>query len=319
MKMYKHLTVQERERIAVWKGQGLSLREIAQKVGRHASTLSRELNRNRSLHGYWPHKASERARWRECNSHTRLRLKSRTIRHEIEQMLQKGWSPELAAGRLRRQHPELPLINHESIYQWIYAERRDLVRYLAHAHRKRKRRWKASSRKTRIPDRVSILHRPSSVSQRKEPGHWETDLIVGAGRAALQVLVERKSRYTRIGKIRDKSAPSSRQALHRLMAPLHPSLRRSITYDNGPENTEHATLNVLLGTRSWFCEPYHSWEKAQVENTNGLIRRFVPKRTNLDDLPDEKIQKIEGWLNDRPRKVLQFQTPNEVFNTYCCT
>ncbi len=318
MKMYKHLTVPEREKIAVWKGQGLSLREIAHKVNRDASTISRELNRN-SMPSYWPHKANERAHWREHNSHKRIRLKSRTVRLEIEQMLMKGWSPELAAGRLKRQHPELPSINHESIYQWIYAERRDLVRYLTRAHRKRRLRWKASSHKTRIPDRVSVQERPASVSQRQEPGHWETDLIVGPGSAALQVLVERKSRYTRIGKIQDKSAPASRQALHRLMAPLHPSLRRSITYDNGPENTEHNKLNTLLGTCSWFCDPYHSWEKGQVENTNGLIRRFVPKRTKLDDLPGDKIQKIESWLNDRPRKVLQFQTPNEVFSSYCCT
>ena len=125
--------------------------------------------------------------------------------------------------------------------------------------------------------------------------------------------MERTSRYTRIEKIPDKTAAASRTALERMWAPLPASLRRSVTYDNGVENVERLILNRRLGMRSWFCQPYHSWEKGQVENTNGLIRRFIPKRTNLDQLQDGKIRSIEKWLNERPKKVLNFKTPSEAF------
>jgi IS30 family transposase len=234
-------------------------------------------------------------------------------------MLGKGWSPELIAGRLKKEHPQWPTISHEAIYQWIYSERRDLVGYLVRAHPKRRKRWKISSRKIRIPERVSIQKRPAYINQRREPGHWETDLLVGSGRAALQVTIERKSRLSRIEKIPNKTAVESRLALERVLRQVPGRLRESVTYDNGSENIEHQLLNEHIGTRSWFCEPYHSWEKGQVENTNGLIRHFVPKRSKLDDLPGDEIRRIENWLNNRPRKVLQFQTPNEVFNAWCCT
>jgi len=311
---YKHLTLQERERIGVWRSRGLSFRAIAVMLGRSPSSLCREVNRN-SRHGYWASTAHERAQKREQYSHKRSRLKDQAVRYEAEQMLSKGWSPELIAGRLRQEHPQWPTVSHEAIYQWIYAERQDLVGYLLRAHPKRKRRWKASGRQARIPDRVSIQKRPMRINERREPGHWETDLVVGPGRCALQVAVERSSRFTKIGKIPDKSARSSRGALQSLLHPLPAKLRQSITYDNGPENAEHQLLNESLNMRSWFCEPYHSWEKGQVENTNGLIRRFVPKRTRLDDVSEEKIKQVENWLNERPRKVLQFRTPNEVFGS----
>jgi transposase, IS30 family len=313
MKSYKHLSLYERERIAVWKGRGLSLRDIAKKLGRCHSTLSREINRNRKP-SYWPHKAQERAMDRLMNSHKRPRLKSRVMHYEIEQMLIKGWSPELISGRIRTHRPDLPRISPEAIYQWIYADRPDLVDHMARAHRKRKRRWKAKQNKIRIPERRSIQERPEIINERKEPGHWESDLLVGSGKAALQVAVERQSRLTRLEKIANKTAQASREALERMLKPMPKAWRRSITYDNGLENVEHTRLNQQLGTESWFCQPYHSWEKGQVENTNGLIRRFVPKRSNLDLLPEGKVRSVEEWLNDRPRKVLDFKTPKEVFS-----
>ncbi|MHB2026672.1 MAG: IS30 family transposase [Elusimicrobiota bacterium] len=205
-KKYRHLSLEEREKIAVWRSRGLSLREMAVKLGRHFSSLSREVNRNRGFHGYWPNKADERARRREQSGHKSKRLKSPLIRLEAERMLKKGWSPELISGRLRVERPHWPRVSHEAIYQWIYTERRDLIGHLVHAHPKRKRRWKTSSRKTRIPDRVSIRERPAHVNARQEPGHWETDLVVGRGRSALQVSVERLSRYSKLGKIARKTA-----------------------------------------------------------------------------------------------------------------
>lgn len=306
------LKLEEREKIAVWKSEGLSLRAIALKIGRSPSTISREINRNQKP-SYWPHKAHERALERLRSGHIRPRLKSRVMQYEVEQMLKRGWSPELIAGRIKTHRRDLPSISHEAIYQWVYECHRDLIGYLAHAHPRRRRRWKTSARKTRIPDRQSIQGRPAAINQRLEPGHWETDLIVGPGKAALQVNVERQSRYARMAKIKDKSAQSSRISLERTLSPLPASLCRSITYDNGSENAQHFMLKKTLGVTSWFCEPYHSWEKGLVENTNGLIRRFIPKRTRIDDLTDQQIQNIENWLNNRPRKVLNFKTPSEAF------
>lgn len=312
MKGYKHLTLHEREKIAVWRSSGLSFRDIGLKLDRHPSSLCREVNRN-SRPSYWPNKAHERALLRKQEGHKRRRLKDRAIRNEVELMLTKGWSPELIAGRLKRDHPQWDTVSHEAIYQWIYIERPDLVGYLLRAHPKRRHRWKTSQHKTRIPERVSIQNRPTHINERREPGHWEADLVVGSGSAALQVAVERSSRLTRIKKVRNKSAEASRKALYSLLSPVPAQLRRSITYDNGLENVEHNVLNKDLKTLSWFCEPYHSWEKGQVENTNGLIRRFIPKRSRLDDLSDDKIKMVEDWINDRPKKVLGFRTPNEVF------
>jgi IS30 family transposase len=161
---------------------------------------------------------------------------------------------------------------------------------------------------------MSIHLRPDAASARQEPGHWETDLVVGgSGSVALQVLVERQTRYTRLSLLPQRTASCSRAALTRLLETLPASLRKSITYDNGAENYEHLVLNDDFDLQSYFCEPYHSWEKGTVENTNGLIRRFIPKKTNLSSLTLTFLVEVENWLNDRPRKVLNYQTPREAF------
>jgi IS30 family transposase len=321
MKTYMHLKGYERDRIAVWRSRGLSLREIATKVGRHYSTLSRELRRNKGRKGgYWPHRAQQRAQWRRQNTHKRMRLKSRVLRHEVEEMLVKGWSPELIAGRITEKRKDLGSIGYEAIYQWIYSERPDLIGCLVRAHPKR---WPRHYRPYRlykgIPGRISILERPLAANTRSQAGHWETDLIVGPGSPALQVLVERQTRYSKLRAISNKTASASRAALTGLLTNIPDPLRRSITYDNGSENYEHQVLSDDFGMASYFCQPYHSWEKGTVENTNGLIRRFVPKRTRLGSVAPERFQQIEDWLNDRPRKCLKFQTSREAFNALCCT
>jgi IS30 family transposase len=241
------------------------------------------------------------------------------LHQEVNRLLEYRWSPELIAGRLKQTRPELPPISHEAIYQWIYKHRPDLVAYLARAHPRRRRRWAALKHRVRIPRRIPVRERPDVASQRQEPGHWETDLIVGPGSSALQVLVERQSRYTRLELIPQRTASQSRAALTRLFQSIPGSLRRSITYDNGGENAEHLTLNEDFGLCSYFCEPYHSWEKGTVENTNGLIRRFISKKVQLDTLSLTRIVQLENWLNDRPRKILNYQTPREVFQDMCCT
>jgi IS30 family transposase len=162
---------------------------------------------------------------------------------------------------------------------------------------------------------VPLRERPVDVNSRQEPGHWESDLVVGKGVAALQVTAERKTRYTRLVKTRDKSAQAAHDALCRALRSVPQALRQTITYDNGSENTLHVEVNARLGTRSFFCDPYASWQKGTVENTNGLIRRFLPKGTNLDMIPEAHLASIENWLNHRPRKCLHFQTPAEAYQS----
>lgn len=321
MKTYTHLTQNERDLIAVYRSRGLRWREIGRRLGRDHSALVREWGRNKSRRGpqeYLPHKAQQRAEHRRKNNHKRPRLKSRVLRFEVEQHLIKGWSPELISGRFKRERPELPPVSTEAIYQWIYEEAPYLIGHLVRSHPQRRLRpRRRKGKKVTIPNRVPIQKRPPHVQERQQPGHWESDLIVGrGGKTALQTTVERVSRFTRIVKVANKSARHNREALVRVLKPLPPILRRSITYDNGTENAEHQLVNQEIGTSSYFCEPYHSWEKGTVENRNGVIRRPFPKKTNFDTITDEDIQKVEDEINNRPMKCLNFKTPLEVFTSF---
>lgn len=312
---YTHLSQDERDMIAVLRGEGQSLRTIAQQIHRDPGTLSRELKRNAPpIHtGYYlPHKAHERAVQRNQHSHRRERLKSPKIRDYVRRRIKADWSPELTAGRWNALHPENP-ISHEAIYQWIYVDSRDCIEYLVRAHKKRERRgYSRKHKKSHIPNRISISERPKEAGQRKVAGHWETDTAVSRqSRAALQITTERKTRYTRIATLHAKTAYAMRVGLTCRLSRVDARLRTSITYDNGSENTDHEETNRILGTQSYFCEPYHSWEKGTVENTIGLIRRFLPKKTDFAIVSSTDIRKIERWLNNRPRKCLNFKTPAE--------
>lgn len=317
---YQHLSGHERDVLAVLRSRGQSLRQIAAALHRAPSTLARELHRNAPpIHrGYYlAHKAHQRAETRNHLAHQRPRLKSARLRRYVATRLRAGWSPELLAGRWRRRHPECP-ISHEAIYQWVYAEARELVPCLVRAHRRRRYRGyvRGKHRRVSIPSRVSIRQRPAEVLRRRQVGHWETDTMISrASAVALQVTVERTARYTKLAALPRKGAAEMRVALTRRLRQYPRGLRRSLTYDNGSENTEHVQTNRALGSRSYFCEPYHSWERGTVENTIGLVRRFFPKRTDLAQLSTPQIQSVERWLNHRPRKCLGFQTPAEVFKS----
>ena len=321
--IYSHLSQDERDVIAVLRGEGRTLRFIAKKMKRDPGTLSRELKRNvPPVHtGYYlPHKAHERAVTRNHESHTRDRLKNTKIRSYAQRRIKADWSPELTAGRWNALHPESP-ISHEAIYQWIYADERELIPYLVRAHKKRERRgYSRKHKKSHIPNRISILERPTEATLRTVAGHWETDTAVSRqSKVALQITTERKTRYTRIAKLPAKTAHAMRIGLTRRLSRLPKRLRASITYDNGTENTDHEEINRILGTKSYFCEPYHSWEKGTVENTIGIIRRFLPKKTDFAIVSSKDIRRLERWINNRPRKCLNFKTPAEAMRAECCT
>lgn len=322
-KTYKHLNPNERDHLAVLKSEGKSLREISKLLNRSPSTLSRELKRNVPpvYAGYYlAHKAQERADKRNRQSHRRKRLKNDLIARYVESCIGLGWSPELIAGRLGTEHPKLS-ISHEAIYQWIYQDAPHLILSLVRAHRKRKHRgYSRKHKKSHIPGRISIKERPQTVLKRLHIGHWETDTIsCRKSYQAVQVTVERKARYTKLAKLQAKTSRAMSVALVRKLSRCPANIRLSITYDNGPENAEHMRTNKILGTCSYFCEPFHSYERGTVENTIGLVRRFLPKKTNLAKISQDHLVQIESWLNNRPRKCLGFKTPAEVFKAECCT
>lgn len=314
---YKQLKIEEREKIAIFRAQGKPAREIARLLGRDHSTVLREIARNGAPvnHGYYlPHRAQERSKTRKQESGKRKKLKSKFIRRYVREKLKIGWSPEQIAGRISVDIPEVT-ISHEAIYQYIYAKAPHLRKYLARRHRKRlSKKYSRKHQSSRIPYRVSIAERPPHINERSEFGHWETDSAVSKKNdVRINILVERKSRFVQITKMRNGSSRATRYAIIEKLSQLSAHARKSITYDNGFENFHHHRVNKILGTLSYFCHPFHSWEKGTVENTIGLIRRFIPKGTDIAPLQKRTIKRIENALNGRPRKCLGFRTPAELF------
>lgn len=310
---YQHLNQVEREALNRMIRMNWSIRRVAQALGRSPSTITRELARNRPHTLYDPLKAHGLARKRRYLAHRRpLRIRG-SLRRRIVRLLRKRWSPEIISAVLALDPRSSVLISPRCIYDWVYHHATTLTTFLPRHHRRRYPQ-QATLFKRSIPGRIPLSERPLCASTRHEMGHWESDLVVGSGRAALKVTVERKSLFTRVLKVPDKSAQASFQALRRFLAKLPQPLRRSVTYDNGSENFLHAELNAILpGLRSYFCQPHCAWEKPIVENTNGLIRRFFPKSTNFDNISPRAIAQVQRWINSRPRKTLNFKTSAEIF------
>lgn len=314
---YKRLTSEERYAIGIMVVEGRTRREIARALGREPSTISRELKRGivDSLGAYQADASQVQAVCKRSESRKRPRLKNPTIRAYVEAKLIERWSPEQISGRLLQEYEDLS-ISHEAIYKWIYAEAREHIANLTRHHKFRRRHGTRNPLKTGgIAFRVSIDERPSAVGLREEIGHWEADTVMSRRMrsAALQVLVERKSRYAMVTLLPGLSSRSMRETMIRRLNVVPAELRRTITYDNGTENAGHVMVNRALGTASYFCHAYHSWERGTVENTIGLIRRLFPKQTDFGNISEYQVKKLEQWLNDRPRKCLNFQTPAEYF------
>ncbi len=314
---YQHLSLMERESIALNMSSGKSITTIANEVGRHISTITREIKRNSSPINncqYRAHLADQRARERCKKAQAKVRLVHPELREIVESNLEKGWSPEQIAGRLAIDNSTLRT-NYESIYQYIYTDRPDLIPCLRQSHKKRKKRGSAAHKHaSRIPNPTSIDQRPIEVNDRQEYGHWEADTVVSSqSKPVLQAAVERKSRFILLTKLPAKESKHMADALIDKLSCLPSFLRKSITYDNGTENVEHEKVNAALGSDSYFCHPYHSWEKGTVENSIGLVREDLPKKTDFSMITEMQIKLIEDKLNNRPRKCLKFLTPHEIF------
>lgn len=316
-KEYSQLTPDERDRISLLKGQGRSLRSIATELGRSHTTLSRELRRTAEATSnavYLPHVAQQYAAERRKRACAHPRLRDPQLQAYIREHIQRGWSPERIAGRYKQQG--LGQVSHEAIYQWVYDQAKELIKFLPRRHPTRLPRGHRYRKQkvSFIPSRTPIADRPKEIALRDEEGHWEADLVVGRGRkTAIQLVVERKSRFVLIAKLAAFSAAAVEEALASMLEAYPAGLRRSITYDNGRENVRHERVNDRLGTRSYFCDPMQSWQKGSVENAAGLIRRHLPKRTDFAIVSAEEIQRIESWMNDLPRKCLGFKTAAEAF------
>jgi IS30 family transposase len=313
--MYNHLTKYERDQIAVLHAQGQSHSEIAFQLRRSKSTIGREIKRNKNDKGiYLSSFAHDRSDLRKQKAHKQERIENLEVRKYVIEKIKLGWSPDIIAGRIKIEHPSLS-ISHECIYQYIYNEDPQLGLFLP---RKRvKRRPKSNPRKakkTKIPNRTPINLRPESANDRSVFGHYESDSIVSReSKAALNVLVERKTRYTIINPLEMKTAEETLKAIIISLAAYTPYVL-SITYDNGTEFVYHEQINYILESCSYFCQPYHSWEKGSVENRNWFIRRFLPKKTDFSKIDKSNIIQIQDWINNRPMRCLDYKTPKEVFD-----
>lgn len=234
--------------------------------------------------------------------------------------LEQKHSPEQISGRLKKMFPNDPImsISHEAIYQHIYRKRQSklgkhLISLLPYSHSRRRHNRKGGKTKNRIADIRRIDSRPKHIELRKQAGHWESDLMIGLGhKSAIATLVERKTRFVYILKLKSKTSASVTKEIAKKMNRLKPEFKRTMTHDNGMEMANHKWLENNTGMRIYFANPYASWERGTNENTNGLIRRFFPKKTDFSNISKEQLLRAQNMLNNRPRKVLGFMTPNEM-------
>ncbi len=259
---YKHLSIEERDHLAVLKGKDYGIRDIARILKRSASSISRELKRNAppiNTGYYLAHRAHQRYVVRNQQRAYRFRLKTKRIRSYVSRQLKRGWSPELISGRLAHLWSK-ETISPEAIYQWVYLEATNLIPCLVRHHRRRLSFGHSRRHaKNHIPGRIPIDKRPKLINQRKQFGHWETDTMVSReSKVALRALAERQSRFAKLGKLKRKTAPQMSHSLNRTLCHYPQKARLSLTYDNGTENTNHLDTNQLLGTKSFFCAPFHS-------------------------------------------------------------
>ena len=313
MKQYKQLTSELRYQIYGLKQAGLNQTRIAQKMGVDRSTISREFRRNKGQRGWRPKQAQSLRdeRRQACINGKQF---SSDEWAEVERLIQEDLSPEQAANRLELEGGLQ--ISHEIIYQHIYADKRnggDLHQHLRSQKPRRKRYASGQERRGTIKNRFSIDERPEIVAEKTRMGDWEGDTVIGKNhKGGLVTLAERKSRYVLAGHIRSKHAAGVTAVTTRLLTPYKDKCH-TITFDNGREFAEHEKMAAELKADIYFANPYHSWERGLNENSNGLLRQYFPKGMELTNITEEQVQEAVERINHRPRKVLGFKTPHEVF------
>ena len=323
MSAYQRLNLNEREDLSRYLAMNYSYRQIANVLNRPVSTISREINKrgfNRlDYRAVLAQKIS-----RQLAQHPRRKRKLDTnliLKRTVIEHLELRWSPEQIAKWLKVLYPGdmASQVSHETIYAYLYIHprgslKRRMIANLRRKHINRRVKDKERNKSTPIQDYVSIDDRPEEVKDRKIAGHWEGDLIMGAlNKSAIGTLVERKTRLTLLIKLIKKDAASVREAFTNKFNALPSQIKKSLTYDHGCEMAQHKKFTEDTQIKVYFAHPHSPWERGTSENTNMLIRDFFPKGTDFTKISDAKIQKVQDMLNDRPRKVLNFYTPNEVF------
>lgn len=314
MGLYSQLTYNQRYHIYTFLKAGFCQTEIAEAIGLHKSTISRELRRNRGGKGYRPKQAQRFATGRQNKANGRIMQEDWKL---VEDLIHQDWSPEQISDHCRDN--QIMHISYEWIYHYIYKDKRDggsLWKHLR-CRKKRKKRYGSYEKRGQIPNRTTIDERPEVAADRSRLGDWEADTIIGKGKkGAIVTLVDRKSRYLRMGLVKQRTKEAVREMIISLLAtlPVH-----TITCDNGKEFTDHAEVTKALGAEVYFAHPYASWERGTNENTNGLIRQYFPKNTSFHDLKHEDIAFVEHRLNTRPRKCLSFSSPMVFLNNHGCT
>lgn len=290
-----------------------SMSEIAEKTGVDKSTVSRELKRNRQGSAY-------NALWANDMARARRKRPGRKIcgglEARVRACLALNWSPEQIAGRLGEENGKVPVVSHETVYQFVYADRvrgGNLYKHLRTKTKRRKKRTGKNGRRGQIQGRAMIDERPPEAGDKSRAGDWEGDTVVGAGhRGAILTLVETESKYLEMKLLESKEAAPAADAIIECLG-RHPQKARTLTTDNGKEFAGHKQVSARLSLGFYFAHPYHSWERGLNENTNGLIRQYFPKKTDFTKLTDAGVQEVMDALNNRPRKSLGYRTPREVF------
>ena len=310
MRTYTQLTREQRYQLSALLKMGHSQTEIAEVIGMHKSTISRELGRNRGQRGYRPKQAHNMAKERRKKPAPRIQVETWEL---IESKLRDDWSPEQISGRLKRDKDIQ--VSHESIYLYILADKRaggDLHKHLR-CQNKRRKRYGSYDRRGKLPNRVSIDERPGIVDRRQRIGDWEVDTIIGKGHyQAIVTLTERKSRFALLRKVDRRKAELVGEAVIDLLQPVA-DRAHTITADNGKEFSEHERIAKELDIDFFFAHPYAAWERGANENMNGLVRQYIPKNRDFASVTDDELLQIINKLNHRPRKCLDFKTLFEIF------
>jgi transposase, IS30 family len=318
----RRLSLEDREEIRAGLQAGESFAAIAGRIGRCPSTVSREVNRNGGRRRYRAVAADGVAYRRALRPKPSKLAQNKRLRTRVEELLCERWSPQQIAARLRREFPDDPgmQVSHETIYQSLFVQargalRNDLARCLR-TGRTRRRMRSQRERRGQLRDIVVISERPAEVADRAVPGHWEGDLLLGArGHSAIVTLVERHTRYVMLARIgRDKTSPAVCEAIARKILELPEQLARSLTWDRGREMAGHAQFTVRTGLPVYFCDPHSPWQRGSNENTNGLLRQYFPKGTDLSIHSQDELDRVAAQLNGRPRQTLDWDTPAERLN-----
>jgi IS30 family transposase len=318
MIIYTHLSLEDREKIYLLHAKGISSRQIAINIGRTTSTVSREIKRNTSKSGYLPDRAQAKSIARKYKLEFKIHKHPQLKQFIIDRLSIDKWSPEIISARLK--YSDFPTISHESIYKFIYSVEGQLSKLYRHLMYRRPKRNVHYGRKHRtpVPDQYRIANRPDIINARTEFGHFEGDLtfMKGSKSANLLVLIERVTRKSFILENNNKQAISTMNKIYSTLSSLPSNMRNSITFDNGSEFKRFGCLS-FLGTKVYFCNPASPWQKGQVERLNAQLHKYIPKASDIRSVTKSQVLDAQDKLNNLPRKVLGYLTPNEAWAINC--